>query len=373
MGGDEVQIYMSPGRARECIDPIVQSASKALSVLAPQSSHATGHASGDAVDAKEQSPILSLQQKLQAARLPLAICCGAVAALAPILGALCISLAMNNEGDWKLRQQDMSESSFSGPSSVGASPSSLIAIEAFRQDLALHEASQRSSESTMHGRVQLLEEGVNKVSDIVPQESIFVAVSTLSLASLGVDWAARTSGASIDHANTSPALGLDVSGSISRAIAAVMPRYKSHVGMVSHAPEVALAVDAAPPSRCFAFHGNGTLAVQLSRAMAPTHAVVERLVSSWAQEPLTAPKHVEVMARLEGAALYVESLGTFEYLLDGPQAQVFSLQGPSRPVRALMFRFGANWGADHTSICRVRIFASDDRRDNFHLPGRREK
>lgn len=310
------------------------------------------------------------QQTAMAARLPLAICCAAMSAFLPLLGALCVTLALTDEGDSGLHRQPSNEFTLSKSTSDIASPSSLQAIEAFREDMRMHEAAQRSAESSMQARVRSLEDDISNEQAARPRDAVLIAVSTVDIASLGVDWAARTSGATIDHGSTSPALGLGLSGSMSRAVAAALPRYKSHVGMVSHGPEEVLAADAAPPSRCFAFEGNGTVAVRLLRPLAPTRVVVERLADPWAQAPLSSPRDVEVLAKLEGASSYSESLGAFEYLLEGPSAQVFFLQVHSRPVRALLFRFGSNWGAAHTSVCRLRIFAPDNNRHKLDLPGR---
>lgn len=185
-----------------------------------------------------------------------------------------------------------------------------------------------------------------------------IALAADPLEGLGVDWAARFTGAEIDHGYTSPGLGRDVVGCAVRAVAALVPRYRAYAGNVSHPPEVALAADHAPPIRCFYFGGKGTVAVRLLRATSPGHVAIEQPPSSSMVHPRAAPRSFKVYgwSTSEGAEPYSLLLGSFEYLIEGPRIQVFQLRAvPPGGLRGVQFAFGGNWGEDFTTACRLRV------------------
>mmetsp|Transcript_35362 Transcript_35362/g.75376 ORF Transcript_35362/g.75376 Transcript_35362/m.75376 type:complete len:424 (+) Transcript_35362:99-1370(+) len=192
----------------------------------------------------------------------------------------------------------------------------------------------------------------------------------------GVDWAAWSAGADIDHSATSWGLGRDASPSgllhrATRVMATVLPQYRAHIGPVSHPPSVVLAADAAPPSRCFRFEGSGSIAIRLLHPRKLTHLVLERLLD-WADlEPEASPRFFSAAAELADVGrgdlttgddvaedAYRHSLGDFEYALHGGRAQAFALPpstSGTRLIRGVKLTFHRNWGGSFTSLCRVRL------------------
>jgi len=245
-------------------------------------------------------------------------------------------------------------------------------LSTFRQDLReqiqLHESTRQVSERAISMRMGSLEEklaaSIARQVD-APQVVTQVSSESVNLAdTLGIDWAAWTAGAEIDHSHTSAGLGRNPAGRLMRAITGrFAPQWRSFASNVSQPPEVVLAADSSPPSRCFSFSGNGTLAIRLSRGVHLTHVVVEQL-PVWAMTHAKAtPRFFEVRATPSSvpADQYSVALGKFEYALDGKRAQAFALEhGTHKRWQAIQLLFFGNWGDDHTAVCRIRAMGPSE-------------
>lgn len=255
------------------------------------------------------------------------------------------------------------------PASGGEAGSAAVlgALETLRRDLQAQELARQTSEVATGERVRRLEEAVAKTAasgavagPVVQVVSEGANEGGDATSGLGVDWAAWSAGAEIDYAHTSAGLGRGALGRAARAAAALLPRYRAYLGNVSHPPEVVLASESGPPSRCFAFGTNGSVAVRFPKPVRPLHVAVERRPDWATLQRRAAPRRFEVRAwsAAPDAEPYSASLGAFEYALDGPRAQVFALQGLDAVeggVQAVQFVFLSNWGEDYTSVCRLRV------------------
>jgi len=248
-------------------------------------------------------------------------------------------------------------------------------LEALRVDLRRQETRMAASDAAMGSRVARLESAQMQGSSggALPMQALATDIQqTDSCANPvecpGIDWAAFSAGGEIDRAFTSSGLGRSPAGRISRGVAWLLPRFRAYIGNVSHPPEVALASDSAPPSKCFCFEGTqGTIAVRLLRAVRITHVVIEQR-PQWATVlPRAAPRSFQVHGMpaensVNEVSSYTLSLGEFEYQMDGPRTQVFllSVSAMHQQVQAVKFTFLQNWGEDHTSVCRVRVLGPVD-------------
>lgn len=247
-------------------------------------------------------------------------------------------------------------SSAPDPQLMGA----LTALQAdLRQQLQQIEVDRHASQVSLSARMGRLEEGLASRSesgtaavDIVSQVD---EPAGDSLADLGVDWAAWTTGAEIDHQHTSTGLGRHAVGRAARALSVLAPRWRNALE-VSQPAEVVLSSHSSPPSRCFSFAGNGTIAIRFAKAVALTHVLVERLPRWATVHPTAQPRFVEVRAQLRDEPGYSTTLASFQYLLEGPRSQAFpvAVEGRQNLVAAVQFFFSGNWGEEFTSVCRLR-------------------
>lgn len=242
----------------------------------------------------------------------------------------------------------------------------LAGLEGLRLDLRRQEESFAEAQAASASRIGRLE-SISARETQMPSPPTLPAVSLVSDASpllaLGVDWAAYGAGADIDSDNTSPGLGRDVVGRTTKLLAMLLPRYRNHFGNVSHHPTVVLAADNGPPSKCLTLDsGGGFVAIKFVKPVFVKHVAIEAL-PPWAMLHAGAtPRRFQVRAWQigdgeAGAEPYSANLGDFEYRLDGPSIQVFSLgQGSTdSKVKAVQLRFTENWGEEFTSICRIRV------------------
>jgi len=298
---------------------------------------------------------------------PAAVLCACFVVLVPFLGFTTVgafiwsAAAGGSEGD-------------KAPATAGGSVDVrrvADAVDALRQDLRSHVDEDRrevsgASSAAVAAHVRRLEQTVaaaTAASAATAARAPAAAGGAGDVAGLGFDWAAWSAGAEIDAGHTSAGIGRGLVGRTARALATLLPHHRARVAWVSHPAEVVLAADSAPPSRCFTFQGNGTLAVRLARGVLPTHVVVEQPPAVATERPRAAPRHVEVRvwpveeddasSALPGP--YGTRAGAFEYALLGPRAQVFALDAGLPLARAVQFVFGGSWGEDHTSVCRLRV------------------
>lgn len=336
-------------------------------------------------------------QWLRSFALPFALLCGALAGIVPLCAIACLGFFDDGEspapapagptqppqpqlgwgqqwGGWLVSSQPPSQlvPTAGDAAAVGAPDAHLLgAVESLRHELRRQEASQKAVEASVSTRMQRLE---SSVASSVSSAAVAAAAgassllggalgrrSTQELSSvldgLGVDWLAWSAGAEIDAGYTSSGVGRGILGRAARAVAAAVPRYRTHLGNVSHPPEVVLAADAAPPTRCFTFRGSGTIAVRLRADALLTHVAVEHVPAWAALKPHAVPRRFDVRARAAGSpagSAYGPALGSFEYAFDGPRVQVFSLGDTGVLADAVQFTFTENWGEDFTAVCRVR-------------------
>lgn len=153
---------------------------------------------------------------------------------------------------------------------------------------------------------------------------------------------------------------------MTRLLLFVNPSFRQTVGPASHPPEVVLAADAAPPSRCFKFEGSGNVAIRFSRPVRIAHVALEKPPPEALLAPKSMPRRFSVFAwrASEGSRPYGELVGEFQYELEGPRNQVFTLGSASSEkmhlAQALKFVLHDNWGEDFTSVCRLRAFGGGD-------------
>eukprot|EP00928_Gymnodinium_smaydae_P009281 TRINITY_DN13444_c0_g1_i1.p1 TRINITY_DN13444_c0_g1~~TRINITY_DN13444_c0_g1_i1.p1 ORF type:complete len:420 (-),score=97.03 TRINITY_DN13444_c0_g1_i1:58-1317(-) len=253
-----------------------------------------------------------------------------------------------------------------------------VQILELQRDLRRQDAERTAAEQATASRLSTLESSVSALASAAPAGvsgsfgySLFgsrgssdgAEDGSSALAGLGTDWAAWSADASIDHAHTSSGLGRGYLGKVARMLASQLPQFRALTDGISHPPEVVLAADSAPPSRCFTMGGSagGAVAITFARSVRLTHVAIERL-PSWTSTPAgTMPRRFEVRTRSPTSSSYAASLGTFEYEASGPRVQVFRLSqsdGNAQPVfaEALRFSFSSNWGEDRTAVCRLRAF-----------------
>jgi len=314
-----------------------------------------------------------------------AILCAASLGIVPFLGLAVVSLLGDDEpaapvAPSMVRTIAMPTPRFDGPLGGGAAPDLQLhgLFDGLQRQFERQERMRQSSDAAAEARMQRLEDTLAtdraaaatrqvapgasdgerpsaRASSVPTQESVELAPD------LGVDWAAWSAGATIDGAATSWGLGREPSASgllarAARAVASVAPRYRTHIGAISHPPDIVLATDSLAPSKCFTFEGNGSVAMHLLGARRLTHVLIEH-VPAWADvHPQAAPRFFTVRA----TEPYDASVGDFEYALDGPRAQVFALPSGLGEVQAVKFEFGENWGAAHTSVCRLRVMGPRD-------------
>ncbi|CAJ1416864.1 unnamed protein product [Effrenium voratum] len=168
---------------------------------------------------------------------------------------------------------------------------------------------------------------------------------------LGMDWAAWTAGAEIDHSHTSQGLGRTLWARAGRVLACLAPSWRMSLG-ASQAPEVVLTWETGPPSRCFTFDGAvGELSIRFWQPLRPSHVVLEQSPNWALANPRASPRHFEVRAwRAGDVSQYEVRLGRFEYQLAQGGSQVFNLTSDGTAlrglVRGLQFRFEDNWGEE---------------------------
>uniref|UniRef100_A0A7S4RKT5 SUN domain-containing protein n=1 Tax=Alexandrium monilatum TaxID=311494 RepID=A0A7S4RKT5_9DINO len=239
----------------------------------------------------------------------------------------------------------------------------LTALDGLRRDLQAQEHARKASETATGERVRRIEAALasGAGSGAAAGPLLQAAPESTSeggdvTSGLGVDWAAWSAGAEIDQAHTSAGLGRDAVGRAARVAAALLPRYRGFAGNVSHPPEVVLASESGPPSRCFTFGPNGSVAIRFPRAVQPLHVALEQRPAWATLRPRAAPRRFEVHVCPAGTEdeQYSVRLGAFEYALEGPRAQAFALELPAT-AQAVKFVFLSNWGEDHTSVCRLRV------------------
>lgn len=308
-----------------------------------------------------------------------ALLCAALAGIVPFLGIaifVCIGPGEDSASAASMKHL-LTLPQGGGAEGVDNSVGSHLAtvLHGLQQTLRQQEIARQASDATITERMRRLEDTlvahVAAVSTAalpagparaVPQFLLPVSPDGGDqIAGLGIDWAAWGAGAEIDHGSTSWGLGRKPSasglmGRAARLVAAVLPRYRAYAGNVSHPAEVVLAADSAPPSKCFSFWGNGTVAIRLLQPRRASHVVLEQMPAWATLLPQAAPRHFQVKAWEEGEAEpYRTTLGSFEYALAGPRAQAFALSAASRRARGFQFSFQGSWGAEHTSVCRLRV------------------
>lgn len=295
-----------------------------------------------------------------------AVLCAALAGVVPFIAIACVAL-WNNSGTSiphnLLDFAHLHSLTASAARTAGTTdPQLLVDLERLR-----------AVETATAVRIDRLEKALNQVANIAPGPLVTADQETLRhqdigndvVSTLGFDWAAWPAGARVEATLTSQGLGRGMLGRMVRAVSTLLPNYFAQCNNVSYPAEVVLAADSVPPSKCFTFRGDdGSIAIRFVRAIQPAHVVVEQM-PIWATPHIhAAPRHFEVLAwgmetDSSSQALSV-SLGKFEFMLQGPRAQVFRVNSPMEAVRVLQFKFGANWGEDYTSICRLRVMASFD-------------
>lgn len=226
------------------------------------------------------------------------------------------------------------------------------ALDQLRRDMQSQERARQQSEDSLLSQLRRL------------GRSGVTASSQDMAANYGADFAAHAAGGSIDHAHTSES-GRGVLGRLKRLIVLVRPGLRETMGPVLHPPEVALAADSSPPSRCFVLQDGGSVAIRLGKSVRPTHVALEKPPPDALLAPKSMPRRFEVYVwrASEGARPYGELVGKFQYELDGPRTQFFdfgsTLPEKVRLVRGVKFVFLGNWGEDFTSVCRLRVFGDD--------------
>ncbi len=211
------------------------------------------------------------------------------------------------------------------------------------------------------------------------------------------DFALYTGGARIDPYKTS--------ASYMHRPAALLPRTLSKLlgnigSSYSRPPAVAIHPDNAV-GMCWAFHGSkGQLAVKLSDAILLTDIAIEHVPRENAHDPTTAPKTVEIWARVadgEAFEVFEETAAAsfigdasvhqastrpgdgFAHLMtvsynvfsDDGAIQTFSIPLPVRllnvPVDEVVYRFVSNWGnQEYTCVYRVRALGQKVRLEVDH-------
>ncbi|CAK8999829.1 SUN domain-containing protein 5 (Sad1 and UNC84 domain-containing protein 5) (Sperm-associated antigen 4-like protein) (Testis and spermatogenesis-related gene 4 protein) [Durusdinium trenchii] len=184
------------------------------------------------------------------------------------------------------------------------------------------------------------------------------AMSTDPMLDLGVDWAAWKAGAEIDHSHTTLGLHRNFWSRVARVMTSFAPHWRMWL-RASHPPEVVLAWETGPPSKCFAFEGQSAkVSILFWRPVHPSHVAIEQS-PSWALDPRASPRNLEVYAWPTGIdEPYSVKIDEFEF---HGGSQVFDLtnqMGPTGLVRGLQVRIQRNWGEDHTLLCRLRVFGN---------------
>lgn len=295
--------------------------------------------------------------------LPFAVCCAAIAGIVPLFGVGLVALLSGDGGSPAPAIHAVPIPSIAPPvlHSDASSTDVLVALDSLRRDMQQREGARQAYDEAVVARVRRLETAAVAHSPSSKRGAMgWSAQATDPTAGLGVDWASWTAGAEIDYGYTSTGLGRSILGRASRLVTSLLPRYRVYAGNVSHPPDVVLAADFAPPTKCFAFQGEGTIAIRFPRVVSPTHIVMEQRPSLATLHPEAAPRHFEVRAWLAqpGAEPYSESLGTFEFKLGDAPAQAFPVQSArDSSVKAVQFVFRENWGQDYTSVCRLRVLS----------------
>jgi len=295
-----------------------------------------------------RSSKLVLPAKFRSFGLHFALLCAALAGIVPFLGmgivALLDALSDRSSALQVPTHFQMSPPSFPvDPSSDGVVAQLSGAIDSLSRAMQQQEAAQRQSQADTTVKLRRLEDGLSEARSTASYVAEHLAASTGKVAALdadadasdllglGVDWAAWTAGAEIDHSATSRGLGREPSAAgfaarTARVVAAAFPRYRSFVGKLSPPPEVVLAADSAPPSRCFIFEGQGVLTVRLAQPHSLNHIVLERM-ASWAMlHPQSTPRHFQVHVQNESSSETLQSIpadSPFEYVLAGPRVRHF--------------------------------------------------
>jgi len=301
-----------------------------------------------------------------------AVLCAALAGVVPFIAIACIALWNSDgtsEGTSSIPHKMMdfhlylnSLSSLTSMRAAGTSDAQLL----------VENEQRRAVEMATAVRIDRLEKALNEVANIVPGPLVSADHGTLRhqdvandiVSTLGFDWAALPAGGRVEATLTSQGLGRGILGRMSRAVSMLLPDYFAQCINVSYPAEVVLAVDSVPPSKCFTFRGDGSVAIRFVRSIQPAHVVVEQMPIWATPHAHAAPRHFEIVAwgmgTDSGSQAHSVSLGKFEFMLHGPRAQVFRVNSTSDAVRVLQFKFGKNWGEDYTSICRLRVMAAFD-------------
>jgi len=310
---------------------------------------------------------------------PFAALCAALTGIVPFFGVAVLALVMQDAG------------SFSGAPEVGlpsgGSQLEVTDFEGLWKELQRQEASRSSLDAAIAERMQRLEQAAKTSPDaalaLSAAEKAVAAASAAEASAasaaaaasgsgagqgdatvgLGVDWAAWGAGAFIDHGHSSGALGRHFTGRLGRLAASFLPQYRE-LFAAPHPPEVLLAWDSAPPSRCHSMvAAGGTVAIRFPQAVRASHVVIEQTplwASSWPSR--ASPRHFQVQAWPADVEIpYSVELGAFEYQLHGQRLQVFALtdtngKAVSGRVQGIRFIFDDNWGEASLTVCRLRVF-----------------
>ena len=228
-----------------------------------------------------------------------------------------------------------------------------------RQAAAMEAAEQaRESERKAWAAAKAAENAAQRVGS----EGVPSSATVPDFGDLGVDYAAWKAGAEIDHSHTTSGLHRGFWSRVVRVVTSLVPGWRM-LAATSHPPEVVLTWETGPPSRCFALNGQSAkISILFWQPLRPSHMALEQS-PSWAMDPRTSPKNFEVYVWPTGMDdAYSLKLGNFEFL---GGSQIFNLTseamgttGPMGLVRGLQVRIQSNWGEEHTSICRLRVFGN---------------
>lgn len=285
---------------------------------------------------------------------PCAVACAAVVGFPICMGVATLLYFSTGSPQGSGLALDLSASAVADPN--GPLTQLTTVVLALRQDIQRQDNERHSWGAALEARLGRLERSAAMGSRSVAGPSVDNAISAQSVFE-GVDWASMPSGAEIDVAHTSEGIGRDLLGRAWSGLVALV-RQQQHVADVSFPSDVLLATDDAPAVRCFSFRGSGSVAIRFSGPVVPSHVVVE-VAPSWARlHPKAAPRGIEAFGLTgeDNAEAYVLRLGEFEYQMQGASAQAFRVDADAA-VRGVKFVFRENWGAEHTSVCRLRVFA----------------
>ncbi|XP_065193648.1 klaroid protein-like isoform X2 [Sycon ciliatum] len=127
---------------------------------------------------------------------------------------------------------------------------------------------------------------------------------------------------------------------------------------LSYPPRLAISPEILP-GNCWPLSGtSGHITLILSADIRVTHVSVDHIPASLTTDGkrTSAPRAFSVVALSEQTSVDGDSLGDFEYKLDGPSVQTFPVQSSPNVVRYVRFNVTSNHGhSDYTCLYRLRV------------------